>query len=228
MKDINNIIGYQFKDEKLLHRALTHRSKSSRNNERLEFLGDAVLGFIIADYLFQKYPNANEGDLSRLRSVLVKGRALAKVAKSLRVGDFLRMGPGEQKSGGHRRESILADAMEAILGAVYLDGGYDAVKGFVFKSFSQALDRISIENVTKDSKTLLQEFLQAKSSPLPIYCVESVCGADHEQLFHVSCEVEGLNDKVFGTGSSRRNAEQDAATQALTLLSSSDSADAEA
>lgn len=211
-------LGYQFKDEELLITALSHRSVGSNNNERLEYLGDAILGFVIASALYEKYPKASEGELSRLRASLVKGTTLASLAKSLKLGDYLLLGPGELKSGGGRRESILAGAFEAIIGAVYLDSGIESAHSMVMRLFQGRLSETSPKTLSKDPKTRLQEFLQGRRKQLPIYETISVIGAEHEQSFKVSCQVELLDELTIGVGTSRRAAEQNAAQQVLDLL----------
>jgi ribonuclease-3 len=209
---------YEFHNLELLEEALTHRSKQARNNERLEYLGDSILGFLIAKRLFDMFPKATEGELSRCRSKLVKGDTLAKLAKVLNLGEFLLLGPGELKSGGYRRNSTLADAFEAIIGAIFLDGGMQSADEFVLHHFAQLLDDISLDDTLKDPKTQLQEHLQARRQPLPEYKVVSTSGSEHEQVFQVQCTVEGLPQPTLGQGSSRRKAEQAAARQALDLI----------
>lgn len=208
-------LGYQFTDAGLLEQALTHRSVGSRNNERLEFLGDAVLSFIISGELFRRFTKMDEGRLSRLRAALVKGETLAKLARTLELGEYLRLGSGEMKTGGHRRESILADALEAVIGAVYLDSGVEAVGELVLRLFAERLEAASPETNLKDPKTRLQEYLQSRRLPLPVYSVLSVEGEPHDQTFEISCRIEGLAKETRGVGSSRRRAEQAAAQQAL-------------
>lgn len=212
------LLGHQFGDTRLLEQALTHRSAGRQHNERLEFLGDAVLSFVISGELFRRFPEADEGDLSRLRARLVRGESLAAVARELELGDSLHLGSGELKSGGFRRESILADALEAILGAVYLDGGIEAAKRLILALFDSRLDNVSPIEELKDPKTRLQEFLQAQRQPLPVYEVIDIQGDAHEQTFHVTCRVEQLAQPVRGTGSSRRRAEQKAAAEVLKRL----------
>lgn len=214
---INKNIGYQFKDTDLLIRALTHRSIPGRNNERLEFLGDAVLGFIIADELFQRYPKMREGDLSRIRAALVNRETLAQMAKVLAIGSFLILGGGELKSGGQERQSILADALEAIIGAIYLDGGIDTCRRYVLRWFDQCFEDLSKLTPQKDAKSALQEWLQAHKLPLPTYKA-TVTGAAHSQTFHVTCRVAGLDYVTYGESGSRRKAEQLAARRFLGLL----------
>ena len=206
---------YEFHNVDLLEEALTHRSKQAKNNERLEYLGDSILGFLIAKHLFEMFPTATEGELSRCRSKLVKGETLAKLAKALNLGDFLLLGAGELKSGGFRRNSILADAFEAVIGAIYIDGGMQNADTFVTAQFAQLLDNISLEDTHKDPKTQLQELLQSRKQPLPEYSVVSTIGSDHDQMFQVQCVVEGLPHPVMGEGASRRKAEQAAARLAL-------------
>ncbi|HRP86919.1 MAG TPA: ribonuclease III [Gammaproteobacteria bacterium] len=211
-------LGYRFKDEDLLARALTHRSAGGRHNERLEFLGDAALSLVVAEALYQRLPDAPEGHLSRLRASLVRRSSLAEVARGLGFPGRLRLGPGELKSGGFRRDSILADALEAVLGAIYLDGGLDALRTAALHLYGDRLDDLPAHEDLKDPKTLLQERLQARGLPLPTYRLEAVAGEDHRQQFTVSCEIEGLADGASGTGGSRRAAEQAAAARVLAQL----------
>lgn len=210
-------LGYRFDDEGLLEAALTHRSVTQNNNERLEFLGDAVLGMVIAEELFKRFPRANEGELSRLRASLVKGVTLAELARSLELGEVIRLGQGELKSGGFRRNSILADAFEAILGAIYLDGGFENCRKIILKHFSSRLDAVSPETAQKDPKTRLQEHLQATQQPLPNYDVVDIAGEAHAQTFTVECLVDGI-PAVRAKASSRRKAEQAAAEMILETL----------
>lgn len=212
-----NRIGYQFNDQALLDLALTHRSFGAANNERLEFLGDAALNFIIGHAIYQRLPGTSEGDLSRYRASLVKGTTLAVIARELGLGDHLKLGGGEKKSGGHRRDSILADAVEAIIGAIYLDGGITPCEKTVLEWFSSRLDNLS-ETSLKDPKTQLQEFLQARGRSLPVYEVIEVSGEAHNQHFTVECSVDGLSAPTRGEGSSRRAAEKIAAAAALSGL----------
>ena len=208
-------LGYQFRNPLLLLAALTHRSKNSDNNERLEFLGDAILGFIIADSLYGRFPAASEGELSRSRSHLVRGDTLAKLAKKLDLGEYLRMGPGELKSGGYRRNSILADALEALIGAIYLDGGIEPAKAFILRNYAETMTAMSLEQVAKDPKTQLQEYLQAHKMDLPVYEILTTSGDAHQQTFSVKCVIDKLNIETRGEGGSRRKAEQSAAKAAL-------------
>lgn len=211
-------IGYEFIQPALLETALTHRSYGVPNNERLEFLGDAVLSVIVSEALYREFPDCNEGTMSRLRASLVNGERLATVARRLELGDALRLGPGELKSGGFRRDSILAGALEAVIGAVYLEGGFEAARHMVIGVLHPELERISVADLEKDPKTRLQEYLQGRRLPLPVYHVTAIEGRDHDQRFHVECRVTGLQGAVEGVGVSRRKAEQDAALKALAAL----------
>ena len=208
-------LGYQFRDSQLLRLALTHRSAGGRNNERLEFLGDSILNHVIAEALFGRFPKAREGELSRMRAALVKGDTLAEVARELELGDSLQLGSGERKSGGHRRGSILADALEAVIGAILLDAGVEQCRERVLDWFSTRLDDLSASLVEKDPKTRLQEYLQGRGRPLPDYQLVDVNGEAHAQQFRVSCRLERPDLVVEGSGSSRRRAEQAAALEAL-------------
>lgn len=207
--------GHRFADPQLLERALTHRSVGARNNERLEFLGDAVLNCLAAEVLYQRWPRADEGDLTRGRAALVRESSLATVARSLGLGDRIMLGPGELKTGGHRRDSILADALEAVLGAIYLDAGMAACRERMMAWFGPAIDGLQAGNVDKDPKTLLQEWLQARQHGLPEYLLIDTRGEEHARVFRCSCRVVELNLIGEGEGSSRRLAEQAAATNAL-------------
>ena len=211
-------IGYHFSNQDLLHEALTHRSAGKCNNERLEFLGDSILNFVITDVLYHQYPDFNEGDLSRLRASLVKGDKLAVIAAGLQLGDYLSLGSGELKSGGFRRKSILADAFEALLGAIFLDGGYELCRKVILDLYAEPLSSITSIDELKDPKTRLQEWLQSRRCPLPEYEVEEITGKAHKQSFKVSCYLASSDLKVFGEGKSRRKAEQDAAKKALESL----------
>ncbi len=210
-------LGYTFSDQSWLETALTHRSVGTPNNERLEFLGDALLSFIIADELFKRFPQASEGQLSRLRANLVKGETLAVIAKAMSLGDSLNLGSGELKTGGFRRASILAGAMEALIGAVYRDGGMKACRRIVLAVYKDRLAHISPTQNLKDPKTRLQEFLQAQRRPIPTYQVKSVEGEAHTQIFHVECLFDD-GVMTMGEGSTRRKAEQHAAQKALDHL----------
>ncbi|MCE0731264.1 ribonuclease III [Halomonas sp. G15] len=211
-------LGHDFGDDSLLELAMTHRSFGGQNNERLEFLGDSIVNFVIAEALFRRFPEAREGQLSRLRARLVKGQTLAELAREMGFGEHLRLGSGEMKSGGHRRESILADAVEAIIGAIYLDAGMEAVRARILSWYATRLEEISLQDTQKDPKTRLQEFLQSRQVPLPRYEVVSVEGEAHAQTFTVECHVELLEKHTTGIGSSRRHAEQQAAEVALKQL----------
>ena len=212
---LRTALGYVAKDLDLFTAALTHRSASGRNNERLEFLGDAVLNLLVAELLYQKFPAASEGDLSRLRASLVSASPLASIAQGLGIGDELQLGSGELKTGGFRRESILADAFEATVGAVYLDAGLDATRTIVQRLCVPLLEALPQPDALKDPKTRLQEWLQSRGFPLPAYTVENVSGEPHDQHFLVRCEVATLELSAHGEGSSRRRAEQDAAGRVL-------------
>ncbi len=208
-------VGYQFKDLRLLDIAVTHRSAGSGNNERLEFLGDAVLGQVVAEWLYRSFPESDEGQLSRLRASLVKREALAGIARELALGDFLRLGSGELKSGGFRRDSILADALEAVFGAVLVDGGFEACRDCIHRLYAQRFENISVVDELKDPKTRLQEYLQSRQLALPEYEMVRVTGKAHNQLFDVECRVAALDLVCMGQGSSRRKAEQAAAVRML-------------
>ncbi len=211
-------LGYEFKDTGLLKQALTHRSAAKQHNERLEFLGDAVLGMIIARELYDKFPQVPEGKLTRMRSTLVKGDTLAELARESDVGELMNLGPGELKSGGHRRSSIIADAMEAIIGAIYLEAGLEQTEQVVLHLWKSRINKLDPNEHPKDAKTRLQEFLQSRKLPLPVYEVVKITGKDHAQTFVVHCQVANLNSPLEGVGSSRRKAEQQAANLALETL----------
>ena len=210
---------YEFRAPELLQVALTHRSAGADNNERLEFLGDAILSFVVTNALYTRFPHDDEGTLSRYRARLVKGETLATAARALHLGEYLRLGPGELKSGGFDRDSILANTIEAIIGAVYLDGGLAPASALILNILQQPLQNVAAVGGVKDPKTLLQELLQARHAPLPDYIVTKISGEPHAQSFTVTCTVDGLKRPVTGEGSSRRRAEQDAAQKALKLLS---------
>ncbi len=211
-------IDYRFTDPSLLQEALTHRSKGAGNNERLEFLGDSVLNLVVSTRLFECYPEAQEGDLSRMRARLVRGLSLAEVASGLGLGKHLNLGESELKSGGFRRSSILADAFEAVLGAIFLDGGYTACRKVILDLFDPLIESLPGAEALKDPKTRLQEWLQGKSRPLPEYELQREEGAEHAKKFHVSCTLTDDGTIVEATGSSRRKAEQAAAERVLKLL----------
>lgn len=214
---LGRVLDYQFRDSALLKTALTHRSAAASNNERLEFLGDSILNFVIAEALFERYPKAREGDLSRLRASLVKGDTLAEIARLLHLGDYLHLGGGELKSGGFRRPSILADALEAIFGAVYLDSDFATCRALILHVYQDRLADLPPAGELKDPKTRLQEILQAQGQPLPVYNVIEVSGAAHEQHFTIECTLDDERSTV-ADGSSRRQAEQAAAQKALALM----------
>jgi len=218
VKDSVAGIDYRFTDPSLLQEALTHRSKGAGNNERLEFLGDSVLNLVVSTRLFECYPEAQEGDLSRMRARLVRGLSLAEVASGLGLGKHLNLGESELKSGGFRRSSILADAFEAVLGAIFLDGGYTACRKVILDLFDPLIESLPGAEALKDPKTRLQEWLQGKSRPLPEYELQREEGAEHAKKFHVSCTLTDDGTIVEATGSSRRKAEQAAAERVLKLL----------
>lgn len=207
--------GYEPRDLTLFTAALTHRSASGRNNERLEFLGDAVLNLVVAEHLYRAFPDCTEGDLSRLRARVVSSEPLAEVAAGLGLGDALHLGSGELKTGGFRRKSILADALEAVCGALFLDGGLDVARRAIESLFESRIAALPPPDALKDSKTRLQEYLQSRGYALPRYTVERVEGEAHAQVFWVVCEVASLGARAEGTGSSRRRAEQEAAGRIL-------------
>ncbi len=211
-------LGYQFRDPAALQQALTHRSASKNHNERLEYLGDSVLGMVIADALYHKFPSQPEGKLTRMRSSLVKGDTLAEIGREFELGDLLILGPGELKSGGHRRDSILSDAVEAIIGAIYLESGIEVVRELLLNWFASRIDKLDPNQQTKDDKTRLQEYLQSRQLPLPQYEVTDILGKDHAQTFVVQCRVSALATPVEAKGNSRRRAEQAAARIILEKL----------
>lgn len=215
---LQRAIGYRFNRPELLSQALTHRSFGSPHNERLEFLGDSVLNCVTAIALFDRFNDLREGDLSRLRANLVRQEALHRVADSLHLGDYLNLGEGELKSGGHRRPSILADALEAIFAAVYLDAGFEAARSVIDRLYAPALAELDPARALKDPKTALQEWLQGRRMPLPRYSLAATRGEAHQQEFEVECEIAGLGLKTRGVGVSRRAAEQQSAQRALELL----------
>jgi len=212
-------LGYAFKNESLLSEALTHRSAASANNERLEFLGDGILNFTIAARLFEQYPDLQEGDLSRLRASLVNKDSLADIARVLEIGQYIKLGSGELKSGGRRRDSILADSVEAIFGAVYIDAGFDTCRDLILRLYEAKLQNVPDVQMLKDAKTRLQELLQSRHYPLPTYTVLEVTGKAHNQVFMVECRIEELGCTTKATGRSRRKAEQAAAELAFEEVS---------
>lgn len=216
--ELQHKLGYKFQHPQLLLQGLTHCSATDQHNERLEFLGDAILSFIITELLYERFPKANEGDLSRMRSTLVRGQTLALLAHEFGLGDYLRLGPGEVKSGGQSRQSILADTLEALIGAVYLDGGITAVRQLILQQYQQRLENIVPSEQQKDAKTRLQELVQGQHQPLPHYQLVQIEGAAHQQHFIIHCQVALLAAPTVGQGSSRRRAEQMAAELALQAL----------
>lgn len=215
---LKQCLDYQFNDIRLLRQALTHRSAQGENNERLEFLGDAVLDFVVSEAVYHAHPRSSEGDLSKLRASLVKDTSLAEVALQLGIGDHLIMGSGERKTGGHRRESILADALEAIFAAVYLDAGLVAASGVIEQAFGIRLQEFPDVDELRDPKTRLQEWLQARHMGLPTYELTRVSGEAHRQKFEITCSVADLEVQTVGVGTTRRNAEQQAAEGMLIEL----------
>lgn len=210
--------GHRFADPGLLEQALTHRSAGAPHNERLEFLGDGIVNLLIAELLFQRWPKADEGALTRARAELVREASLAVIARRLELGARLIMGPGEMKSGGHRRDSILADALEAVVAAIYQDAGFEACRATVLPWFEEALAALPVGKPGKDPKTRLQEWLQARQRPLPTYELVSESGDDHAKTFRVGCSISDPTLGAEGEGSSRRNAEQAAAAALIEKL----------
>lgn len=211
-------LGLTFNNPQLFNMALTHRSASSNNNERLEFLGDSILGFVIAQKLYDIFPEACEGALSRLRASLVNESSLADLARKLQLGDYLLLGSGELKSGGFRRDSILSDALEAIMGALFIDQGIAACQQWIEELFAEKLQGLSLNNWQKDPKTQLQELMQSKKMDLPDYTLITMSGLAHEQTFKVKCSIPLIEETCIGTGISRKKAEQSAAERMLELL----------
>ncbi|WMJ70089.1 ribonuclease III [Stenotrophomonas sp. 24(2023)] len=216
-----DLIGHPFRDQDLLKQALTHRSAGAPHNERLEFLGDSIVNLMVAEALYQRWPKADEGALTRARAELVREGALAVIARQLQLGERLTLGPGEMKSGGHRRDSILADAVEAVVAAIYLDAGFEACRAVVLPWFQASMEALpATGRPEKDPKTRLQEWLQARQKPLPVYELLSESGEDHAKIFRVRCSVADPAASTGGTGSSRRIAEQQAAAAVLEQLDS--------
>lgn len=218
MEGLAQRLGHEFSDGVLLRQALTHRSAAKANNERLEFLGDAILGFVAAELLYERFPEASEGQLTRMRAALVRRETLAALARELNLGPELVLGEGELKSGGRNRNSILADCLEAVIGGVYLDAGMAAARRVVAGLLNDRLATMDPLDAVKDAKTRLQEYLQARQLPLPDYTVTAVRGEGHQQAFDVVCEVKGLGFATAGSAGSRRKAEQAAAASALARL----------
>lgn len=215
---LGRALGHEFNDVELLDRALTHRSAGARNNERLEFLGDSVLQLVVSESLYERFPDAGEGQLTRTRAAIVKEPTLAAVARELSLGEHLTLGGGELKSGGFDRDSILADALEAVIGAICVDAGLEAARSFVHSRFGPLLDSADPMKARKDPKTMLQERLQGRGLELPEYVVQTIEGAGHDQRFVVHCRVPGAGEVFEGTGTSKRRAEQAAAARALEAL----------
>lgn len=218
---LNRNLNYRFSDPGLLQRALTHRSKGAHNYERLEFLGDSILNFVISEHLYDRFEDIQEGTLSRMRADLVRKETLAALARQLDLGTHLILGGGELKSGGFNRDSILSDVLEAIIGAIYRDGGMDAARGFVLDIYRIRLEEVHPSRVLKDAKTRLQELLQKQSLDVPVYELLEVTGEPHNQRFLVECRAAGLGQPVRGEGNTRRIAEQEAAAKAYALLTGS-------
>ncbi len=218
---LQRALAYKFTDPGLLVLALTRRSAGGKNNERLEFLGDSIVNHVIAEALYRNFPKADEGDMSRMRAALVKGETLSEVARELKLGEYLILGPGERKSGGHRRGSILADALEAVVGAILLDSNVERCRQCVHTLFESRLNELGEEPLLKDFKTRLQEYLQARRRPLPVYELLHTDGGDHNPQFHVNCILEKPALVAAGVGGSRRKAEQAAAESALRRISKS-------
>ncbi len=215
---LDKTLQFRFNDPSLFARALTHRSAKGRNNERLEYLGDAVLDFVVSEALFRLRPQADEGDLSRLRSALVKDATLAAIANELDIGEHLILGSGERKTGGHRRQSILADALEALFGAIYLDAGFDVTKAIIERIYARRLEALPDAAELRDPKTRLQEWLQARKHALPVYELAEETGQDHKKRFSVTCFVQEFSRTTRGEAASRRSAEQQAARRMLEAL----------
>lgn len=221
MHHLEQTIGYAFQDIALLEQAVTHRSYGPHHNERLEFLGDSILGMIIAMQLYAQFPSSPEGDLTRMRSILVRESTLAELAREFKIGDYLLLGPGELKSGGSRRDSLLADAVESIIGAIFLDcrESFEIVRHLVLSWFSSRLDVINPSVSQKDPKSALQELLQSQHKELPVYAITDIVGTDNNQIFEVTVSIKNLNKTFSGKGSSRRRAEQKAASAVLEYIS---------
>ncbi len=218
LQRLQKILGYDFRQPDYLTLAMTHRSANARNNERLEFLGDAILGFKVAEILYRRHPDAAEGQLSRARSQLVKRETLASIARELELSEYLILGTGELASGGQNRDSILSNTVEAIIAAIYLDGGMEQARGFVWRVLDELIEKSDPGGQLKDSKTRLQEYLQARKFDLPLYEVLSISGEAHEQSFSVKCRIQSLQLQTTATARSRRKAEQHAADVMLDKL----------
>ena len=211
-------LGYYFSDIQLLELALTHRSVSSNNNERLEFLGDSLINHVVAEHVYRKFPRISEGPLSRIRAALVRRESLAELGINLKIGEYLLLGAGECKSGGRHRKSILADAVEAVVGAIYIDGGFEIAREIILVLYSAKFSAMSEDLAEKDSKTRIQEYTQAKGLELPIYELESVSGDAHQPMYHVVCKINGSGQVGRGSAQSRQEAEQIAASLILSVL----------
>ncbi|CUX96963.1 Ribonuclease 3 [Candidatus Hoaglandella endobia] len=218
MNSFQQKLGYNFHQYELLLQALTHRSASSKHNERLEFLGDSILSYVITNALYQLFPRVDEGNLSQMRAMLVRGNTLAEMAREFDLGECLRLGAGELKSGGFRRDSILANTVEALIGGIFLDSDIHTVEKLILDWYRTRLDEIRPDDKRKDPKTRLQEYLQGRHLPLPTYSLVQIRGEAHNQEFTIHCQVNGLTQPVIGNGASRRKAEQAAAEQTLKLL----------
>ncbi len=218
LEQLQNRLGYTFSDPHLLRRALTHRSFGQSNNERLEFLGDSILGAVIGHYLYCTFPEAPEGQLTRLRAALVKGETLAQVAREFNFSDCLVLGEGELKSGGSNRDSILADSLESVIGAIYLEKGFNFCSELVLKWFHSRLAGLEVDKPLKDTKTQLQEYLQGQGKPLPLYAIEKVEGQAHEQMITISCQINHRCQPFIATARSRKQAEKLAAGEAIKWL----------
>ena len=221
LKQLSKKLGYAFQNEQLFEQALTHRSVKAQHNERLEFLGDSVLSIVISQALYEQFSDASEGELSRMRSLLVCGKCLAEIAQQFQLGDYIYLGSGELKSGGFRRESILENTLEAIIGAAYLDSDFKTTQQLVLSWFADRLATLDPSQAQKDAKTRLQEYLQQHKKPLPSYEVIHTQGKDHNQIYTIECRVEELKEPITAKGSSRRKAEQAAAEKALEFIHAS-------
>lgn len=211
-------LGYAFKNSALLTQALTHCSMPEENNERFEFLGDSLVNYVVAEILFRHFPEATEGQLTRFRASMVKQETLAELAEEFNLSQYVRLGPGELRSGAAYRPSILADALEAIIGAIYLDGGFDACRNCIEQWYASRIDHLDLDDTRKDPKTSLQELMQARKMPLPMYRILSIEGESHAQEFLVECEIPGIELRPQARGSTRRRAEQAAAAQMLEFM----------
>lgn len=218
IKKLQKTLGYTFQTKEILKQALTHCSASSRHNERLEFLGDSILSFVISYALYKHFPTINEGDMSRMRAKLVQGNTLSKLACEFQIGQYVTLGPGEIKSGGSQRESILANTIEALIGGIFLDSDIQTIENLILGWYKSRLKNIHPNNTKKDSKTRLQEYLQSKHLPLPEYIIAQVYGEAHNQLFTIQCKILDIKNHVIGFGSSKRKAEKNAANAALIKL----------